>query len=275
MLDLTKWRSMAEPSGRRGVPSPDKAHVPALVKASAVLDVLAASDRPLRFIDLAESVDIPRSSLHNICSTLVETGLAHRTPEGTYTVGVRVVELARAWLRSSDVVRAFQEACRRQGGDRTVVLSVLTDLETIPVAVSETIERVGMRYEVGAKVPAVFSATGKAMLATYDEAEVRRLVPARSLNPFVREQRKTQKQFLAELDESRARQLATSYGELARGVTCVAAPVFASTRREAVAAVSACFVQSVDASESEYAQVVSRVAAETSRVLGSMVAWAG
>lgn len=265
---------------RRGEPSVDKGEldrtqVPALVRASAVLDALAASERPLRFGELADRVELPRSSLHNICQTLVETRLAHRTPEGGYTVGVRVVELARAWLRSSDVVTAFQEACRRFSSGHTVVLSVLTDLETVPVSVSENTEAVGLRYEVGRKVPAVFSATGRAILATYPDEKVRPLVPALSKNPLRARQTKTRKQFLAELAEAREMELAISHEELARGITCVAAPVFAADRTEAVAAVSACFVRAPDTPEDAYAADVLRVAAETSRVLGSTLAWTG
>lgn len=260
---------MTEKSGR----SADQTRVPALVKASAVLDALAASERPLRFIDLAERVDLPRSSLHNICSTLVETGLAHRTPEGAYTVGVRVVGLARAWLRSSDIVPAFNKACRQHPSGFAVVLSVLSGLDTIPVAISDLVEPLGVRYEVGAKVPAVFSATGKAILATYDEAEVRALLPARSDNPFIRTQHKTLDAFLAELEETRERRLASSHEELARGVTCLAAPVFSSSSTQAVGAISACFVRSAIPTEDAYADAVKQVAAESSRLLGAWQSW--
>jgi DNA-binding IclR family transcriptional regulator len=253
----------------------ERTQVPALVRASLVLDALAASERPLRFGELADRVKLPRSSLHNICQTLVETRLAHRTPEGAYTVGVRVVELARAWLRSSDVVPAFQEACRRFPSGHTVVLSVLTELETVPVSVSEYTEALGLRYEIGRRVPAVFSATGKAILATFPENEVRRLVPNVSRNPLRAKQSKTSKQFLAELAEARDLELAISHEELARGITCVAAPVFTTGRTHAVAAVSACYVRATGTSEDTYAVDVLRVAAETSRVLGSTLAWTG
>jgi DNA-binding IclR family transcriptional regulator len=88
-------------------------------------------------------------------------------------------------------------------------------------------------------------------------------------------QSKTSKQFLAELAEARELEVAISHEELARGITCVAAPVFTNGRAEAVAAVSACFVSSAGTPEDPYAADVLRVAAETSRVLGSTLAWTG
>lgn len=72
--------------------------VPALTRAMKVLEIIAAHRGPLSLSDLARELNAPKSSLLNICAALVYERLLVRTGEGTYGIGLRVAEFARAQL---------------------------------------------------------------------------------------------------------------------------------------------------------------------------------
>lgn len=76
--------------------------VPAVHRASLVLGALAACSEPVSFGQLAAKVQLPRSSLHDVCTALVQEGLVDRGSDGLFQVGFRIVELARIRLARTD-----------------------------------------------------------------------------------------------------------------------------------------------------------------------------
>ena len=69
---------------------------PAVTRAAAVLGVLAESSDPVGLAELARRLGLPKSSIANICSALVDAGLVRRV-DGRYRLGHVVLE-HRAFL---------------------------------------------------------------------------------------------------------------------------------------------------------------------------------
>ena len=80
--------------------------VPAVSRAVALLDSVAASDNGLTLSDIARSLEAPKSSLFNICEALVAERLLRRDAAGRYRIGVRIAEFAAAQLNNPPRLKA-------------------------------------------------------------------------------------------------------------------------------------------------------------------------
>lgn len=83
----------------RGGTINDASRVPAVSRATAILNFLAAVRSPQSVSAIARETGYPKTSSHGICNTLVELRLLFRGVDGTYWLGARVAEFgARARL---------------------------------------------------------------------------------------------------------------------------------------------------------------------------------
>ena len=80
--------------------------VPAVSRAVALLDAVAASDNGLTLSDIARSLGAPKSSLFNICEALAGERLLRRDAHGRYRIGIRIAEFAAAQLNHPPRLKA-------------------------------------------------------------------------------------------------------------------------------------------------------------------------
>ena len=150
--------------------------VPAVTRAAAILDMLAENgSTPAGPSELARRLGLPKSSIANICGALADAGLVRRVGTG-FTLGRKLAELGGAYLTSVDLVQEFYEACTElpTGSEETVQLAVLDGTEMTYLARHDGKQPVRLTSQIGRRLPASVTATGKAALASIDEAEVRR-----------------------------------------------------------------------------------------------------
>jgi ribose transport system substrate-binding protein len=81
--------------------------VPAVSRAVALLDAVAASEKGLTLSEIARSLEAPKSSLFNICEALVGERLLRRDPQGRYRIGIRIAEFAAAQLNHPPRLKAI------------------------------------------------------------------------------------------------------------------------------------------------------------------------
>ncbi len=102
-------------------------------KAFELLEMLAESSTGLNLTQLAAAIDLSRNKTYRMLATLCEQGLADRTPEGTYHVGVYSVALAQKLLRNASLVNyaqpVMQELARKH--DEAVYMTVIKDDEVV------------------------------------------------------------------------------------------------------------------------------------------------
>lgn len=79
---------------------------PAITRAARILDVLALG-HSLSLADLTERVNLSKSSVSDLCASLVGTGLVRRFHDGTYGLGSGIVRLAEKVGGQSDRVDLF------------------------------------------------------------------------------------------------------------------------------------------------------------------------
>jgi IclR family acetate operon transcriptional repressor len=141
----------------------------------AILDLIAARGT-VQLSEMARELSVAKSTVHRICTILLERGWAIRDSEGGYTLGIRALRL-RSRAEDLPIVTAFRTVAARfiNELDETIALAVLDGDESLYIALEETTQPVRYVTHVGSKTPAFASASGRVLLARQD----RRLVEAR------------------------------------------------------------------------------------------------
>ena len=136
---------------------------------ATVLDVLDALDGhgTLSLSELARETGAPNSTLHRVCSMMLERGLIARD-ENTATLGLgpRTAWLARA-TPAAALTNGFHSVAGRlvSRHNETACLVVLDGLDSLFVAKVETTHLVRLVTSVGSRLPAFASASGRVLLA--------------------------------------------------------------------------------------------------------------
>lgn len=211
-------------SGRDDVPT---GAAPAVVRATAVLDALAAS--PAGFLslsDLAREVGIAKSSALTIVNALEAGGMVRKDEQG-YSLGRRLVELGGAFLARLDQVREFYEGCERSPvlAPETLRLSASGGIDVLCMARYEGHPATRLTAGIGDKLPASATAQGKVLLARLDDDEVIRLYHGLDELPqMTRRSHRTLEQLLVDLREIRERGYSVDEQEAAEnviGLACI------------------------------------------------------
>ena len=214
--------------------------VPAVERATRLLDALAGAREPQSLADLARTLDLPKSSVHGLLSTLVALGLARRDPDGQFALGAKPLQWADAYAAQSDVLRAFDAHAREVAAlqAETVMLAVLDGVDVTYLACRQGSRPLAVNFRVGGRFPAACTSSGKAMLATLPEARIRALFAQQPPQKLTRHSIGSVESLLAQFEEFRPMGYAIDDEETAEGMHCFGAPVFAARRSEAVAAVA-------------------------------------
>jgi DNA-binding IclR family transcriptional regulator len=217
-----------------------KATVPAVERSILILDALAVAAEPLTLAALTSATRLPKSSVLGICTTLVHGGLVQRTSEGSYRLGLRIVDLAHAYLAQSDITAEFVNAWESLAllPEETVVLSVLDGTDVVYVACRNGQNGLSFSYRIGMRLPATCTASGKALLSTIAPDAVASLYATHPLERLTPQSRRDVAELQRDLAEARSLGYAIDDEETREGMSCIGAPVFDSPRGTAVAAVA-------------------------------------
>ena len=215
--------------------------VPAVARALTLLDRLARGREPMTLARLSSELALPKSSVHGLCTTLVSFGYLRRQADGTFLIGPRVMGLAEAFVAGTDVAQEFN-ALWGSGGlvpEETVVLSVLSGNEALYVAVRNSARPLGLAFNVGMRLPAYLSGSGKAMLAQLPADEVRQRFAGQLSTRLTTKGPRDLDSLLRELALTRRRGWSVDDEAVREGVASFGAPVFDASGR-AVAGVAVC-----------------------------------
>ncbi len=255
---------MARPEGRSdGVPS--------VVRAVRILEAVGNAVRPPTLGELARALGIPKSTAHDLCTTLVQERLLARSPEGRFRLGVRVLELYRAYDAASDLSAAFAEVCDEvlPGHEETLVLSVLDGREVVYVACRNGTQPIAVNYRIGLRLPAHCTATGKAILSALPEERVRQLFGSGELPRPTGRSVGSVEELLRELEATRRRGYSVDDEETVEGMCCVGAAVRGRGDVRAGVAFSTVKARVTPARLEELARQVTRLAQQLSQRLGA------
>lgn len=139
----------------------------AVSRAFSLLESLASASEPLRLIEVAQLAGLQKSTAHRLLGTLVELGYVRQEASGRYGATLRTWEFGArtvAQLPIKRIAAGFIHGLHRTIGE-TVSLTLLSGLDVIYLDKLIAPRPVQFRTSVGSRVPALFTASGKAILS--------------------------------------------------------------------------------------------------------------
>jgi DNA-binding IclR family transcriptional regulator len=207
-------------------------------RAMAVLDLLAERTS-LVFAEIAEALELPKSSAHSLLQTMTARGYLALDNGRRYRLGIHVWELAQRISQIDDLrtllTPVMDEVVERTG--ETVQLATLDGVSAVYVAVSESPHPMKLTSRAGSRLPAHTSAIGKVLLASLEPEEAVRRLDSAELTKLTEHTTSSPRTLIDELERIRERGYATDNEEFAIGLRCVAVPI-RDLQGETVAAVS-------------------------------------
>ncbi|WP_448613863.1 IclR family transcriptional regulator [Modestobacter sp. URMC 112] len=253
------------PAGRGGVP--------AARQALALLQALARQPGPAPAAALARDLGLPRSTTYHLLAELQAAGfVVHLPEERRYGLGVSAFELGSAYMRQEPLARLARPVLGRlvDAVGHTAHLAVLHGREVLYVVEERAPGRPALVTDVGVRLPAQLTASGRAVLAHLPPAQVRALFP--DVGAFV-ERHGTGPRSLSALrrllTEVRQTGYATEDGQVTPGFASVAAAVYDHTGHP-VAGTAVTFPSDAvdDVTRERMAVRTARAASELTRRLG-------
>ncbi len=204
-----------------------KRRAPAAARAVSLLDRLATSPVPMGVSELARDLEVPKSSIYGLCETLVEVGVLFATPTG-YSLTQHCLRWSAAYLKRSSLASEFSRII--DGDPRlasyTVTLSSLDDDQVVYLACQNSEKPLGFTFQIGMRLPAIYSATGKAMLSFLPAPQRAAFLDRPWPAPLTVKSVRDAASFEAASKKCREKGYALDDGEIREGMVCVGAPIF-------------------------------------------------
>jgi IclR family transcriptional regulator, blcABC operon repressor len=252
----------------------ERRYVPALVRAGRLLDLVSAAPGPMTVSELARRLELPKSTVHGLCATLANLDLLARESDRGFKIGPHVMRWANAFAARTDVATEFValwDSFNVLPGE-TITLSMLDGAEVVYIACRNSSAALGVTFRVGMRLPAPFTATGKAILSTMSEEAVRGIMANRWPEPLTQYSVRDIDSFLEELAVTRERGFSIDNGQVREGMWCFGIPVRnAENRVVAGVAVSMLSGQVDQPTTDLIARTIRRVANTLSARLGADV----
>jgi DNA-binding IclR family transcriptional regulator len=209
--------------------SKDSKQVKSILKAAAIIDLLADSEEPLPLAAITKELGIAKSTLHGLISTLVDVGyVAQDVDTGRYLLGFRLFEIgssvSRKW-NERKIAYPYMQQLTEQTGE-TVHLAVLDDGEVLYINKQESSNSIRIVTDTGVKLPAYCTGVGKVLLAGLSSTAFKKYAKGRDFVQYTATTITDLDALKAELNKIRSQGYATDEQEYLEGLRCIAAPIF-------------------------------------------------
>jgi DNA-binding IclR family transcriptional regulator len=201
-----------------------------VVQAAQILSTLASSDNSqMSIAQLSSDVGISASKAHNILEALQISGLVKRGIDGKgYALGTGILTLSRKVLDDLTPARLAQPMLEAltQTTRCTSVFSMISEDRIFVAGYKEASDNLRVVMRTGNSLPISFGAHGKAIAAFLSPKDYRELMEQPNLYFHGQPEDLDINRLEAEIEQCRRDGFALDCGDIARGLTVIAAPVF-------------------------------------------------
>jgi DNA-binding IclR family transcriptional regulator len=203
--------------------------VPAATRALRVLRYLASQPDPVPLEAIMRACELPRSTAYHLINAMIDEGfVAHLAEEHRFGLGVAAFEVGSGFSRQEPLQRIARRplAALVDRTGQSAHLAVLHGRDVLYVLEERAPGRPPLVTDVGVRLPAHLTASGRAILAGLSAPQVRALYPGAAA--FVDRHGvgpRSLSTLRTVLTETRQRGYATEEGEVTPGLASVAAAV--------------------------------------------------
>lgn len=156
--------------------------VPAATAALRVLRFLSTQAAPVPAARIASAVDLPRSSAYHLLTAMEHEGfVTHYADDRLWGIGLTAHEVGVGYARQAPLARLARVPIAGvvDSTGQSAHLAVLHGREVVYVLEERAPGKPPLVTDVGVRLPAALTASGRAILATLPAAQVRALFPDR------------------------------------------------------------------------------------------------
>jgi len=203
--------------------------VPAATATLRVLKFLSAQAEPVSAARIAASVGLPRSSAYHLLSAMAEEDfVVHYADDRCWGIGIGAWEVGHGFARQEPLARIARVPLAQlvdQVGE-SAHLAILLGTDVLYVVEERAPSRPHLVTDVGVRLPAHLTASGRAILASLGQSQMSALYPNKTsfvsrtgLGP------RSPIELKRVLSETRQRGFALEEGEVTPGFSSIAVPI--------------------------------------------------
>jgi IclR family KDG regulon transcriptional repressor len=245
--------------------------VPAVLKAFKLLEIVSQSERPLGVSELARRLELGKSTVHGLVTTLVTLGVLE-TLDGSrkYVLGPQLAALSSRTKLRPDVRETARPVLERLADitEQTSFLGIPTEASVTILDLVHGRPTLSISAPVGSSIPLLAGAVGKVVLASWDPAKRAAYLGETHLPAFTAKSIVDRRTYEEAVAETISRGAAIDVDEYIEGVRAAAAPITGSGGRLLAVLWVAGFSRHIDSARLDFiAEHVAREGALASRQL--------
>lgn len=193
-----------------------------------LLQLLSQAGKPLALKELSKACGYPKSTVFGLLTTMRTYDVVTQTPDGRYSLGLRLFEYGRQVERSWDislVARPYMEHLCQQTG-ASVMLSVCESGSVITLDQVELRGSLRIVSDIGSRLPIYCTSQGKVFLSNMSRTGAEALLRSQGMIQFTPHTITDIPSLLREVDQCRANGYAIENGEYKIGLRSISAPVY-------------------------------------------------
>lgn len=245
--------------------------VKSIVKAMKIMELFNIHRRELSILEISNYMDMSKSTVHGIVSTLLDLGYIKQNSENSkYSLGFKIITLSATLIKMTDITMVSKKHLYNLAFDikETVHLAILSDYETFYIDKVEPAERITLNSEIGRRVPAHCTGIGKVLLASLPRHEIEYQLKRKGMKRFTENTITDIGKLSEELDDIKKDGVGMDREEIEEGLTCIAAPIY-NHSSDVIAAVSiAGPTVRIENKKDLYIEKIKNTATEISKELG-------
>lgn len=197
-------------------------------KALLIVRLLAKKGRDMKLTEISDELDINKSTLHGLISTLKFHGFIDQDEQTQkYRLGLFLIELGDTASKSLDIISITSPIIEKVSNElqETVHVAKLDNFEIVYIDKKESNQSMRIYTSIGSRNPSYCTGVGKAMLSYLDDEELNKILPDK-MESFTPNTITDKQEFINELKIIKEKGYAYDNEEYSIGLKCVAAPIF-------------------------------------------------
>lgn len=213
--------------------------VPAATATLQILKFLSGQPAPVSAAHIANALTLPRSSTYHLLAAMAaEDFVIHYPDDRTWGIGVAAWEVGYGFAQQEPLARLARIPLAHlvDAIGQSAHLVMLSDADVLYIIEERAPGRPPLVTDVGVRLPAHLTASGRAILATLPPAQIRALYPNKAtFSSRTGKGPQSPTELRRMLSATRRRGYATEDSEVTPGFASIAAPIMSTAIRASVA----------------------------------------
>lgn len=226
--------------------------VPAVERATSVLNLIAQQQAKLKLMDIAKRLDVNKSSMFCLLNTMCTLGWVVKNQDDTYSLGGFVGVMGATYLSQFDILRFFNLEAKFSVSkiNEPIQLSILDGRDIVYLGKYDANKPVILSSFPGLRFPAYATAMGKVHLSSFSYEQLMELYPEYNLAPKTDYTVKNVDELWRQIEAFNNDGYIFESQEAVMGFSCIAVPIY-NHEKKIIAAISATLFETERGSKHE------------------------